>query len=380
MATVKDLGGGKYKITVEHGYDSKGKRKRRTKNITATGPRSIEKQIKAFERELENEQVVDSKNPLFNTVIDRWLDVYARPKYAGKTLDNYLYALKPIRSYFGNMKIKNILYINLEDFFLNEKADGRGSLVKKYDLLKSIFSRAIIWKMIAESPMEGLEKPKNPNKEMTYYKPKEISHLINEIETLSERHQLMILFSLIGALRRGELMAIALNDAVDFENNQIHIYRSLSHSKTKGLEIKRTKSEDERIVTFPAWLMKRLHSYYIELLKIKLEMGSAWKGFKDFNGQEVLLFIAHEDGSPFHPNAYTRFWGRFMKRTDIKRIRLHDLRHSSVTTMLKENVNMKVIQKRLGHKNIKTTLNTYAHISTEEDQEAADVFQKYVGK
>ncbi|PUB17944.1 site-specific integrase [Paenisporosarcina sp. OV554] len=93
-----------------------------------------------------------------------------------------------------------------------------------------------------------------------------------------------------------------------------------------------------------------------------------------------MLFVSDEYGNPFQPNAYTRFWGRFMKRTDIKKIRLHDLRHSSASTMLSEGVNMKVIQKRLGHKNIKTTLNTYSHVSTEEDQKAADVFGKYLQK
>lgn len=233
------------------------------------------------------------------------------------------------------------------------------------------------WKVIADNPMAGLEKPKNPNKEMAYYKPNELTELLKAIEDLSERHQLMVLISLIGALRRGEVLGIALNDGVDFDNNQIHVLRSLSYSKTKGLELKRTKSEDHRAVTLPHWLLKRLHAYYIKQLNLKMEMRNLWKGFKDYNGKEVILCVSDEHGYPFQPNAYTRFWGRFMKRTDIKKIRLYDLRHSSASSMLSEGVNMKVIQKRLGHKNIKTTLNTYSHVSTEDDEKAANVFEKY---
>lgn len=380
MSSVKPLGNGKFKLYVEQGYDQRGKRKRRTKVIEASGPRAAEKKLREYELEVMNEKEVDLKNPHFEKIADRWLNNFASQRYAGKTLDNYIYVLKPILQFFTGMMIKNIGYIQVEDFFILEKEEGRGSLVKKYDVLKSIFKKAIDWKLIAESPMEGFEKPKNANKEMSYYKPNELTELMNAIQGLSERHQLMVLISLIGALRRGEVLGIALDDAVDYENNQIQVFRSLSYSKVKGLELKRTKSEDQRAVTLPDWLMKRLHTYYIKQLNIKMEMRNLWKGFKDFNGKEVMLFVTDEHGYPFQPNAYTRFWGRFMKRTDIKKIRLHDLRHSSASTMLSEGINMKVIQKRLGHKNIKTTLNTYSHVSTEEDQKAADIFGKYLEK
>jgi len=380
MASIKPLGNGKFKLYVELGYDQRGKRKRRTKVVEASGPRAADKKLREFELEVMNEKEVDLKNPQFEVISDRWFKNYASQRYAGKTLDNYVYVLKPIRKFFDGMKVKNIGHIQVEDFFIQEKNDGRGSLVKKYDVLNSIFKKAIDWKVIAESPMEGIEKPKNSNKEMSYYKPNELTELMEAIQDLSERHQLMVLISLIGALRRGEVLGISLNDAVDFENNQIHVFRSLSYSKAKGLELKKTKSEDQRDVTLPSWLMKRLHSYYVKQLNIKMEMRNLWKGFKDYTGKEVMLFVADDYGYPFQPNAYTRFWGRFMKRTDIKKIRLHDLRHSSASTMLSEGVNMKVIQKRLGHKNIKTTLNTYSHVSTEEDQKAADVFGKYLQK
>lgn len=377
MSSIKPLGNGKYKLYIELGYDQRGKRKRRTKVIEASGPRAAEKKLRAFEIEVMNEKEVDLKNPPFENIAERWMKNYASQRYAGKTLDNYQYVLKPILEFFTGIKIKNISFILLEDFFIHEKEAGRGSLVKKYDVLKSVFQKAVDWKVIAENPIEGLEKPKNPNKEMSYYKPSELTDLMNAIQDLSERHQLMVLISLIGALRRGEVLGIALDDAVDFDNNQIHVFRSLSYSKAKGLELKRTKSEDQRVVTLPHWLMKRLHAYYIKKLNLKMEMRNLWKGFKDYNGKDVILFVSDEHGYPFQPNAYTRFWGRFMERTDIKKIRLHDLRHSSASTMLSEGVNMKVIQKRLGHKNIKTTLNTYSHVSTEDDEKAANVFEKY---
>ena len=61
----------------------------------------------------------------------------------------------------------------------------------------------------------------------------------------------------------------------------------------------------------------------------------------------------------------------------IKRIRFHDLRHSSASLILSEGVNMKIVQKRLGHKDIRTTLNMYSHITTADEQKASDVFNVF---
>jgi len=55
----------------------------------------------------------------------------------------------------------------------------------------------------------------------------------------------------------------------------------------------------------------------------------------------------------------------------IKWNRFHDLRHSSASLILSEGVNMKIVQKRLGHKYIRTTLNMYSHITTEDEQKAS---------
>lgn len=116
-----------------------------------------------------------------------------------------------------------------------------------------------------------------------------------------------------------------------------------------------------------------------ERLYLKDEMDRLWKGFKDDTGKKVLLLFSNEYGIPFRPDSVTQFWGRLMNKNKdkIKRIRFHDLRHSSASLILSEGVNMKVVQKRLGHKNIKTTLNMYAHITDEDDKKASDIFNEF---
>jgi integrase len=69
------------------------------------------------------------------------------------------------------------------------------------------------------------------------------------------------------------------------------------------------------------------------------------------------------------------------KNKSLKYIRFHDLRHTSATLLINQGIHSKIIASRLGHANITTTLNTYAHALREADQAAANTFdQLFVSK
>ena len=374
MASYEDLGNGKYRLFAELGYDAKGKRIRKSKTVKASGVRELNRLLQAFDMEVSSNANIEPGRLSFNAFVDRWKENYALPKLSASTLEVYDGILKDILPYFESKYMKDITTFHIVQYFTKEKNEGRGSLEKKYNILMSIFKHATEWKVITENPMTGVDKPKVPKKKIQFYNKSEIEQLFQEIKALEPRHQLMVKLALVGGLRRGEVLGIAY-DQVDFGNNRIHIKRSLQYTKAEGLKLKGTKTEDERTVTFPPNLMKQLHRYYIKQLNNRMEVGKLWKGFKDIDGEEVMLFVCDEFGIPYQPNAVTRFWGRFMKRTNLKRIRFQDLRHSSASLILSEGVNMKVLQNRLGHKNIKTTLNIYSHITEKDDEKASDVFK-----
>lgn len=374
MASFEDLGGGKYRLYAELGYDAKGKRIRRSKTVKATGPRQLAKLLTDFDLEVSNNAHIDPTKLTFGVFVDKWRENYAEPELSASTLEVYNGLLKNITPVFETKYMKEITTFHIVQYFTGEKRKGKGSLEKKYNILMSIFKYATEWKVIANNPMLDVDKPKAAKTKIQFYDKDEITKLLLAIKVLEPRFQLMVKLALVGGLRRGEVLGIAY-DQVDFKKNRIHIKRSLQYTKAKGLLLKGTKTEDERTVTFPTELMADLQRYYVRQLRDRMEVGKLWKGFKDLNDEDVMLFVSDEFGVPFQPNAVTRFWGRFMKRTDLKRIRFQDLRHSSASLMLSEGVNMKVLQKRLGHKNIKTTLNIYSHITEKDDEKASDVFK-----
>lgn len=376
MASYTNLGNGKFKLYVELGYDAKGFRKRRTKVVEASGPRAAAKLLSAFEQDVYKNQHIEVDDITFVDFVDLWTRNYMLLELEPSTQGVYESLLPHIVPHFQRLKLKDVKTMHLIDYFRTEKTEGRKSLEKKFNILKSIFKHAVLWKMLAINPMDGMPKPRAKKKKIEFYDKEELGALMPLLILLPDNHRLMAKMALFGGLRRGEVMGIAL-DVIDFKKNQIKITRSLQYSVKYGFRLKGTKTENVRTVTFPYSFMQELKEHYTNMSLLKKEMGNLWKEFKDIHGESINLLFTNEYGVPHTPDSLTRSWVRFMKQNEgkIKRIRFQDLRHSSASLLLSEGINMKILQRRLGHSNIKTTLSVYSHITEKDDEKASNIFQ-----
>jgi integrase len=367
MAHIQELDKGKYKLVVSLGYDAKGKKIRKTKTVTASGPREAKKKLAEFETEVYNNNYVDVKDMPFTQFVDTWREEYASKKLSLSTQEVYNDILdSSIIPYFESKRMKDIKTLHLEKFFNDEEKEGKGSLEKKYNLLNGMFGKAVDWEVIASNPMNKVEKPKKPKKKKDFYNKSEIQTLLSRIDTLPLYQRTIIKMAVIGGLRRGEILALTINEV---SGNEVKIYRNLQHTKKGGTVLKETKTGEERTVTLPGHLIDDLKSLHKQQLEYKIGAGNLWQGF---NG-EIMLF-ANEFGVPFQPHSISTFWRRFINREGLKKISFHDLRHSSASLLISEGINMKVVQQRLGHKDIKTTLNIYSHVTKKDDEKASAIF------
>jgi integrase len=78
--------------------------------------------------------------------------------------------------------------------------------------------------------------------------------------------------------------------------------------------------------------------------------------------QDQDLVVAKENGEPIHPQTFSQAFERLIEKHGVRRIRLHDLRHTHARLALKAGVPVKVISERLGHESPAFTLNQYAHV------------------
>ena len=88
--------------------------------------------------------------------------------------------------------------------------------------------------------------------------------------------------------------------------------------------------------------------------------------------QDHGLVFCRENGTALHPNVVTHVFVRLAAEAGLPRIRLHDIRHSAVTAMLRSGVSVKAVSERVGHASTSFTQDVYATVLPDMQREAAD--------
>lgn len=375
MASIQDLGNGKYKIYVDLGYDSRGKRKRRTKTVTPTSDRDLKNKARDFEFECMKDKDEPIDEITFGNFVEKWRENHVKANLKETSLVTYDYTLDAgVIDYFKNMKMKDIKKFHIVEYLAKEERQGKALIPDKYMVLKSIFVKATEWDIIKENPTTGIREPKREKKKIKYYNEEELQHLFKVLDHCYPKHRIMIKMAAIGGMRRAEIAGVR-EESIDYENNSIYVDKQLRYSKiTKEFYMSPVKNNKPRTVFFPTTFMKELKHFHMEFKKRRLELGNLWRGIYDENGEMINLLFVKEDGYPAHLNSIGNEWKKIVKRYDLKDINFHGLRHSCASLMVKKGINFKVIQERLGHANIGITLDRYAHLEDEQHKESLTAF------
>lgn len=157
-------------------------------------------------------------------------------------------------------------------------------------------------------------------------------------------------------IREGEFLALTLND-FDFEKNTVSITKSAAVINGK-LTPKKTKTpKSNRTITLPAPIM--------DMVKIYAEHRY------DYNPNDKLFLSSK---SSLH-----RDMADYCQISGVRKITIHELRHSHASHLIELGVPPLTISERLGHEDIKTTLNTYSHLYPNKQKQIADMLTDLMG-
>lgn len=239
-----------------------------------------------------------------------------------------------------------------------------------YRVLRSIFAKAVEWRVLKENPMSGVKKPKEDDvKEMEYYEEKEIEDLFIALEEEALEVRILIMLAVTTGMRRGELAGLEWKN-INLDEGYIDIKQTIPMLKKGVPVIKGPKNkQSNRKIALSAATIEELKLYRTEWKKMKLKLGDKWTAPK---GMEFLF--CQLSGHPSDPQRLTKRWIDFYRKHSLKPIRLHDLRHTSVSWMIFKKVHSEAIAKRVGHTNTKM-LEIYGHIFKSVDKAAAEVFE-----
>lgn len=360
----------------------KTKRNRKYRTITAKGSREAETELARFVAEVTGEGYYDPEKINFVEFVNNvWMPKYAEKHLSHVTLAGHkVYLESRILPAFQYLRMDQVKPKHILDFLHNLQEDGMrldGHKEKKklssstvfmnYRILNNIFNFAVKLGIVKENPVKRVDKPKVEYKEVEVYTLEEASHLLECLETETDvpHWQIIIKLAITTGMRRSELFGLEFKH-IDLEKRIVRVRQALTYSKDKGYQVheirKGNKTSSQRDIVLSESLIKPIEKLQLQRKKERLAAEEKW-----MDGKYNFL-LADATGKPYHPESMKNWWERFIRRHELKYINIHALRHTSATLLINEGVHAKIISERLGHSDIKTTMNVYGHALKQADE------------
>ena len=344
MKAEKDKKTGKWLIQYRY-TDWQGKRRKSTKRGFAT-KREAEEWLRNF--------LITQKADFDMKFEDFWkmycADMETRLREHTMRTKKYIVELK-ILSYFGNKRVNDITAADIRQWQneLIKKGYSPTYLKTINNQLSAIFNYAVRYYDLKSNPCaKAGSMGKSKAEEMDFWTGEEFRKFIDSV--MNKRLSYMAFMTLYWTgMRMGEFLALNPKD-VDLEKKTISITKSYQRLGKKDVITPPKTSKSKRVITIPEFLAADIKDYMDSLYDLQED---------DRLFPITKYYLEHE-------------MQRGIKESGVKRIRVHDLRHSHASLLVELGFQPLAIAERLGHEKIETTLNTYSHLYSNKQAELAD--------
>jgi len=349
MAVYKEEKTGTWRVIYRY-TDWTGERKQSQKRGFQT-----KREAQAWEREQLNRITADL-DMTFASFVKRYEDdVKSRIKESTWESKEHIIRTK-LLPYFGKLKMCNITAQQVIAW-QNEQIKYKDKSGKKYSpvylrslnsQLSAIFNHAVRYYNLRENPCKKAgTMGKKRNREMEFWTKAEY---LKFADAIMDKPQAFYAFEMLYwcGIREGELLALTPSD-FDFEKSTVSITKSYQRLNGQDLITSPKTEKSNRVIKMPKFLVDEMQDYLKQLYGI---------GPNDRMFFVTKYFLHHE-------------MDRGSEAAGVKRIRIHDLRHSHVSLLIDMGFSATAIADRVGHESIDITYN-YAHLFPSKQAEMAD--------
>lgn len=190
-------------------------------------------------------------------------------------------------------------------------------------------------------------------------------------------HQLYALWLLLVStgLRRGEVLGLTWSD-VDLVTGQLRVRRNLQRIKRELIFGTPKTARSVRTVSLPKRCVDALHAHRAKQDEEQRVARAKWK---PLDHQPNGLIFTTSTGRATDPRSLNRMLTLLRAKAKIRRVRVHDLRHTCASLLLAQGVDARIIVETLGHGTITMTLDTYAHVMQTTLRAAAERMDDALG-
>ncbi|MEI6127738.1 MAG: site-specific integrase [Pseudomonadota bacterium] len=358
----KPKGSGIYWLFINHQGKRKAKRVGDKKAAQALA-RQVEQRLAAKDLGiLKEEKTV----PLFKDYSELWLEKYTKIACKDNTYRLYKMLLaRHLSPVFSNKRIDEIFRPVIKELFVEKLTSGLAisTVLNMKACLSGIFSNAIEDSLLLMNPVSGTGKlikkfkQRTPKEEIKPLTKQEVSLLLKAVNEHYPRYYPLFLCSLRTGARIGEVTALQWGD-VDFNGRFLEINRAISLGK-----VSTPKSGKSRRVDMSLQLAETLKELKTERKRETLKKG--WSCMPEW------IFVS-ESGTPYDPNNLRKVFNDSLDKAGLRRIRIHDMRHTFASILLAQGEPLPYVRDQLGHHSIQITVDTYGHMIPGANRSAVD--------
>ncbi len=237
-----------------------------------------------------------------------------------------------------------------------------------HKLLNNIMNTAVKWGVIPFNPIEKrVELPKSDRKEPAYMDDKEALEFLELLEEEPIKYKLALNLLIFSGLRRGEIGGLKWPD-IDFEDKIITVKRALKYIPGEGMFEGDTKTfKSRRSIKLPDFIFDLFKTYKVWQLEERIKVGDRWN--------DAGYIFTRWNGEPMSLDTIGGYLKKFTDKHNLKRVHLHSLRHTNASILIASGVDLKTVSSRLGHSNLSTTGDIYAHVINSADAKASDALE-----
>jgi integrase len=302
------------------------------------------------------------KTPSFETYANGWLKDYARIECKTSTADGYEGVLTQyLRPRFGKKRLDAIKRDDIKALIndLIAKELSRNTIRNALCVIRGLFNYAIEEGLLESNPAARLARftrsAKTAETKGVALTTKEVQQFLNAAQEICLEFYPLFLMAVRAGLRRGELVALQWGDlqlgtGADHSDRFMvvqHNYVRREHTTTKSKKSRRVDLSRELRSVLVGLRDQRLLEAYLE-------------GKNDISDE--LVFRSPE-GTILDPdNLYHRMFLPVLAKAGIRKIRLHDLRHTFGSLLLQNGASIVYVKEQMGHSSIQVTVDTYGHL------------------
>lgn len=312
-----------------------------------------------------------------NITLDELISIAIEEKFQANVISEVSYARlkcsqnKIKNSNIGKIPIQKLTSYNIQIFLNGITNLSNSSINKIFEMLKSACNRAIKKKIILENPMDEVIKPNSrvqtkDIRALTMEEQSKFTEYLKMVSVSEEKYKVCFLLEMYMGLRVGEALALQKQD-IDLKNGYIKINKTLTKDKDANIKLNDSPKTfaGRRRIPIPDIIKKEL--------KEQVE--------KSNNNKDNLLFLC--DNDLVRPNSLNSVIKRIFKSQlglDNTGITTHVLRHTYATRCIEAGMSAVVLQRLMGHTDIKITLNTYTSVFNDYKESELNKVAKYLNK